>query len=38
MNILNSNANNDIKFHCVSKEVNNPSNNNPSLINKVNFL
>ena len=37
-NILNSNANNDIKFHCVSKEVNNPSNNNPSLINKVNYL
>ena len=35
-NILNSNANNDIKFHCVSKEVNNPSSNNPSLINKVN--
>ena len=36
-NILNSTANNDIKFHCVSNEVNNPSNNNPSLINKISF-
>ena len=36
-NIPNSNANNDVKFHCVSKEVNNPSNNNPSLINKISF-
>ena len=37
-NILNSNANNNIKFHCVSKEVNNPANNNPSLVNEVTCL
>ena len=36
-NILNSNANNNIKFHCVSKQVNSPTNNNSSLINKVKF-
>ena len=37
-NILNSSANNNIKFHCVGKEVNNPRNNNPSLVNKVKYL
>ena len=37
-NILNSNANNNIKFHCVSKEVNSPVNNNSSLIDSVNFF
>jgi putative SOS response-associated peptidase YedK len=36
-NIFNSNANNNIKFHCVSKAVNIPTNNNSSLINEVNF-
>ena len=35
--ILNSNANNNINFHRVSKDVNSPSNNNSSLIVSVNF-
>ena len=33
--ILNSDANNNINFHCVNKVVNSPQNNNSSLINKV---
>ena len=36
-NILNSNANNNIQFYRVSKEVNSAGNNNSSLINKLNF-
>tara|TARA_B110000483_G_scaffold28327_1_gene34306 strand:- start:954 stop:1505 length:552 start_codon:yes stop_codon:yes gene_type:complete len=35
--ILNSNANNNINFHRVSKDVNSPINNNSSLIVSVNF-
>ena len=35
--ILNSNANNNINFHRVSKDVNSTSNNNSSLIDSVNF-
>jgi putative SOS response-associated peptidase YedK len=35
--ILNSDANNNIGFHRVSKDMNSPSNNNSSLINLVNF-
>ena len=34
-NILNSCANNNINFHRVSKDVNNPRNNNSSLINTI---
>ena len=33
--ILNSSANNEVEFHQVSKDVNNPQNNNPKLINAV---
>jgi len=36
-NILNSSANNNINFHRVSKDVNNPRNNNSSLINLIDF-
>ena len=36
-NILNSSANNNIKFHRVSSKVNSSEINNSSLINKVNF-
>lgn len=33
--ILNSSANNEIEFHRVSKHVNNPQNNYPTLVNAV---
>lgn len=36
--ILDSEANNHINFHCVSKDVNNPCNNKSSLVDVVNFL
>ena len=36
-NIINSNANNDINFRVVSKNVNNPQNDDSSLINEVKF-
>ena len=35
--IINSHANNNINFHRISKDVNNPRNNNSSLIEAVNF-
>ena len=35
--ILNSDANNNINFHRVSKDVNSTRNNNSSLIDSVNF-
>ena len=33
--ILNSSANNEVEFHQVSKDVNNPKNNNPTLVSAV---
>ena len=35
--IINRHANNNINFHRISKDVNNPRNNNSSLIEAVNF-
>ena len=36
-NIFNSDANHDVSYHPVSKNVNNPLNNNSSLVQKVNI-
>lgn len=36
-NLLNSDANKNIKFHSISKNVNNPINNNSSLIKPINI-
>ena len=35
--ILDSEANNHINFHCVSEDVNNPLNNNSSLVDMIDY-